>query len=67
MEGFAWNESAIVEKKPIAFYHFHEFKDAFTLTNYPLRPIDRKLIYEPYIEAIHAAKDRIKSAKHVQA
>jgi hypothetical protein len=46
---------------PVVFYHFHEYKDERHLTNYPLRPQDRRLIYQPYIESIRDVESRIAS------
>jgi hypothetical protein len=55
-----------VDGVPVCFYHFHEFTEtkdgAIRLTNYELRQRDIKLIYEPYIDAYKAAKERIKHA-----
>lgn len=40
-------------------YHAHEYKHNQRLTNYPLRPEDIALIYEPYAKAVQTAQDRI--------
>lgn len=39
----------LVNGQPVVTYHFHEFKNANKLTNYELRPLDRSLIYGPYV------------------
>jgi hypothetical protein len=47
---------------PVVFFHLHEFAEradgTFQLTNYELRPEDIRLIYEPYIEAYKAVKEK---------
>lgn len=47
---------------PVVFYHYHEFTEkedgSFHLTNYELRPDDIRLIYEPYLAAYRAARER---------
>lgn len=50
---------------PIVFFHYHEYIHESRLTNYPLRQVDRDLIYAPYIEAINAAKARIESIRQL--
>lgn len=51
--------------QPVVFYHYHEYIHESRLTNYPLRPIDRELIYAPYIQAINEAKARIESVRQL--
>lgn len=41
--------------------HFHEYRHGERLTHYDLRPEDIELIYNPYILAVEAAKERIQS------
>lgn len=41
-----------VNGSPVVFYHFHEFKSASELTNYPLRSADIEFIYVPYIRML---------------
>lgn len=47
------------------FVHMHEFAELshgkYRLTNYALRPEDKKFIYEPYIKAYEAAKEMLES------
>lgn len=50
---------------PVVFYHYHEYIHESRLTNYPLRQIDRDLIYAPYIQAINEAKARIESVRQL--
>jgi len=56
-------------RDPLICYHFHEFQESedgtIRLTNYPLRPVDKDLIYRPYLNAYRAAKERIVSV-HLQ-
>ncbi len=52
-----------VDDHRLIAYHFHEFQDAEHLTNWPLRLMDRSLIYKPYIAAWKDASDRITIAK----
>lgn len=63
LQQYAVTDGPKVNGVPVVLYHYHEFKDAFNLTNYKLRPEDKRLIYEPYIEAIHAAKDALSNAR----
>lgn len=53
----------------VVMYHFHEFRSntdgSYRLTNYDLRPEDVELIYEPYIQAVEAAKGLIASSEAV--
>jgi hypothetical protein len=44
---------------PLVCYHFHEYRHHERLTNWPLRPEFRKLIYEPYVQAVEEVKARI--------
>lgn len=47
------------------FAHMHEFAELspgkYRLTNYALRPEDKKFIYEPYIKAYESAKEMLES------
>lgn len=36
--------------EPLVLYHFHEFRDRDFLTGWPLHPLVRKYVYQPYIE-----------------
>lgn len=47
---------------PLILYHMHEYVHGERLTNYPLRPEDIRLIYDPYIAANCVARERIASA-----
>lgn len=40
-------------------YHMHEYRHGVRLTNYPLRDMDRDIIYRPYVEACNASLARI--------
>lgn len=46
-------------------YHFHEYEHGSRLTNYPLRRIDKELIYAPYADHISSALERISQAASV--
>lgn len=54
-----WNLGSFSYDVPIIFFHYHEYIHGERLTNYPLRQVDRDLIYSPYIENILAAKARL--------
>lgn len=62
---WAVTEGPCVDGTPIVTFHAHEFKmredGAFLLSNYDLRPEDKRFIYEPYVVAVRAAKERIAS------
>lgn len=55
-----------VDGVDVTFVHFHEYRHGKRLTNYPLRQQDREFIYDPYIEAVEAAQQRIASV-HISA
>lgn len=61
-----WRKALAEPSVSVVFYHFHEYLHGARLTNYELRPEDIKLIYEPYIEAVSAAKAKIESL-HIPA
>ena len=50
-----------VDGQPVVFYHYHEYIHEKRLTKYELRPEDREIIYEPYIQAVNRANERIAS------
>ncbi len=57
LQQYRVTEGPKVNGVPIAFYHFHELAlnpdgSVLRLTNYPLRPEDKELIYAPYLEAL---------------
>lgn len=43
-------------RDPLIHYHFHEYSHGVRLTNYPLRPQDIELVYQPYIVTVEEAK-----------
>ena len=54
----------MIDGFPIIFYHYHEFRyrdGSFNLTGYPIREIDRELIYAPYIARFLEAKNELAS------
>jgi hypothetical protein len=59
-------EGPAVDGVPVVFYHFHEYEHGKRLTNYALRPEDKRIIYEPYVVACEAAKETLE-AIHIQA
>ena len=52
-----------VQEYPLVCYHFHEFVDSEHLTNWPLRPEDKELIYASYIAECRRSLERIDLAK----
>lgn len=46
---------------PLIFMHYHEFRwnddGSIRFTNWPLRLIDKELIYAPYVEALRRARE----------
>lgn len=51
-------------ESPLIHFHFHEYVHRERLTNYPLRQIDKDLIYAPYVAACNASLAQIEAAKH---
>lgn len=47
------------ELHEIVFYHFHEYRSESDLTRWPLRPIDREIIYAPYIQELRRIHEEI--------
>lgn len=56
-----------VDDVPVVLYHYHEFAQrndgSVCLTNYPLRPEDKELIYAPYVAKVSNLQQRIFGAK----
>ena len=68
LQQYRVTEGPCVDGVPVVMYHFHEYIHGERLTNWPLRPEDKKLIYEPYAAAIADANMRIQGAPvHLQA
>lgn len=53
-------------KDRLICYHMHEYVHDERLTNYPLRDVDRELIYSPYVKAVEAAQS-ISETVYIQA
>lgn len=51
--------SVYVNEYELVCFHFHEFIDGNSLTNWKLRQSDRDLVYRPYISAWLRASDRV--------
>lgn len=58
-------EGPYLDDVPLVAYHYHEYLHGERLTNYELRPEDIRLVYQPYIAAINAAKARIESVRQL--
>lgn len=59
LANYELTEGPKVDGVNVLFYHFHEYEHGKRLTNYDLRPEDKRLIYEPYIAAYEAAKETL--------
>lgn len=48
-----------VNRDPLICFHYHEYLHGKRLTNWPLRPEDKALIYAPYIKAINESAESV--------